>query len=92
MGGGGTGGMSGGGTGRGTGGMNGGGDMFAGSGVGFAQPAPDPSASGGSYYTYQCVTPVGRCSFVAPAALRGNALRSGADCACPDGRSRGQVE
>jgi hypothetical protein len=73
------------------GGMNGGG-MFAGSGFGSAQPATD-SPGGGTSHTYQCVTPVGRCAFVAPAALRDNSLRSGADCACPDNRqTRGRIE
>ena len=84
-----------GGMGGGSGGMNGGsfgGTMFGGPAVGFGEPAADSTGSGGQYYTYQCATPVGRCSFVAPAALRDNSLRSGADCACPDGRSKGQVE
>jgi hypothetical protein len=93
-----TGGMAGGnggGMGGGSGGMNGGGfggNMFGGQTAGFGESAAGSTGSGGQYYTYQCATPVGRCSFVAPAALRDNSLRSGADCACPDGRSRGQVE
>lgn len=77
------------------GGMNGGGSgggIFGGAEPAFAGSAADPSGSGGQYFTYQCVTPAGRCSFVAPAALRDNSLRSGADCACGGGGSRGRVE
>jgi hypothetical protein len=40
-------------------------------------------------YTYQCITPVGRCSFVAPAWLRASSLRSGAGCGCGAGQDRG---
>lgn len=75
--------------------MNGNGfgsNMFGGAAAGSGQPAADPTESGGQYYTYRCVTPAGRCLFVAPAGLRDNSLRSGAVCACPDSQSRGQVE
>ena len=44
-----------------------------------------------SYYTYQCVTSSGQCSFVAPASLRASSLRVGARCSCSDGQSQGQV-
>jgi hypothetical protein len=88
---GGMGGGNAGGMGGGSGGMNGGG--FGGSPLaGFGRPDADPTASSGQYYTYHCVTASGRCPFVAPAALRDNSLRSGADCSCPNGQSRGQVE
>ena len=45
-----------------------------------------------SYYTYQCVTASGQCSFVAPASLRASSLRAGARCSCSDGLSQGQVK
>lgn len=97
--GGGMGGTSGGGmggtSGRGMGGTSGGrnsGGTFGGSTADFGQSPSDPGAGGGQYFTYQCVTPAGRCSFVAPAALRGNSLRSGADCACGNGGTPGRVE
>ena len=97
--GGGAGGMGGGagGMGGGGGGMGGGhlgfGDPF-GPGTGFARSSEDQSAGGEqpANYTYQCITPVGRCPFVARAALRSSSLRSGADCVCGDGSARGRVE
>jgi len=52
---------------------------------------PDNSAQP-SYYTYQCLTPSGQCSFVALASLRTSSLRAGARCSCSDGQSQGQVE
>jgi hypothetical protein len=76
-----TGGMGGGAT---TGGMGGGaatggmGDWHGNS----AQP---------SYYTYQCATSAGGCTFVAPASLRSTSLRPGARCSCSDGLSQGQI-
>jgi len=93
-----TGGMGGGAA---TGGMGGG--AFGGTGGGMFN---DPAASFGtnnssgwpgdsahsSYYTYQCVTPTGQCSFVAPASLRASSLRAGARCSCSDGLSQGQVK
>ena len=45
-----------------------------------------------SYYTYQCATPAGGCSFVAPASLRSSSLRAGARCSCSDGLSQGQLK
>jgi hypothetical protein len=77
-----------------SGGINGGssgGGVFAEPTAGFGEPAPNATGNGGQYYTYQCATPVGRCSFVAPAAAAGarsnnrnhNARR---ECAAPIGR------
>ena len=94
-----TGGMGGGaatggmGSGAPTGGMFGGG-MFnnpppsfgTNSGSGWPGDSAQPS-----YYTYQCVTSSGQCSFVAPASLRASSLRVGARCSCSDGQSQGQV-
>jgi hypothetical protein len=54
--------------------------------------SPSVADSPSENYTYQCITSVGRCSFVAPAWLRANALRSGAGCACGGGRDEGRVE
>jgi len=71
-----TGGMGGGAT---TGGMGGG----ATTGGNNAQP---------SYYTYQCATPAGGCSFVAPASFRSSSLRAGAPCSCADGQRQGQLK
>jgi hypothetical protein len=45
-----------------------------------------------SYYTYQCATRAGVCSFVAPASLRSSSLRAGARCSCSDGLSQGQIK
>ena len=70
------GGMGGGAT---TGGMGGG----ATTGGNNAQP---------SYYTYQCATPAGGCSFVAPASFRSSSLRAGAPCSCADGQRQGQLK
>lgn len=102
MGGGGTGGMGGGATGTHSGafGMGGGGGhfgggMFGGPTTNFDQPAAASSDNAGNApdnYTYQCITPAGRCSFVAPAALRANSLRSGADCGCGGGQPQGRIE
>ena len=93
---GGGGGMSGGGGGMsgGHGGGTGGGGMFRGSFSDFAQPADGSAAASGSSdsYSYQCVTPVGYCSFVAPAWMRASTLRSGSDCACNGGQTRGRVQ
>ena len=94
-----TGGMGGGAT---TGGMGSGaptGGKFGG-GM-FNNPPPSFGTNSGSgwpgdnaqpsYYTYQCVTSSGQCSFVAPASLRASSLRVGARCSCSDGQSQGQV-
>ena len=45
-----------------------------------------------SYYTYQCATPAGGCSFVAPASFRSSSLRAGAPCSCADGQRQGQLK
>jgi hypothetical protein len=99
-GGGGTGGGRGGGS---TGGGMGGGSTGGGSTGGgmFGSPAQSFGGSGSSdwpgnsaqpsYYTYQCATPVGGCSFTAPAALRSTSLRAGARCACAVGQPEGQI-
>ena len=97
------GGMGGGAGGGGMGGGGGGGGMggsdfrrgqFAAPMGDLNQTANSPSVadSPSENYTYQCITSVGRCSFVAPAWLRANALRSGAGCACGGGRDEGRVE
>ncbi|HEV2098841.1 MAG TPA: hypothetical protein VGR45_07925 [Stellaceae bacterium] len=95
---------SGGGMGGGAGGMGGAGGGMGGGHLGsgdpfgpvnnFARPSEDQPADAGqpADYTYQCVTPAGRCPFVARAALRSSSLRSGADCVCGDGSARGRVE
>ena len=44
-----------------------------------------------AYYTYQCVTPAGQCSFTAPASLRSSSLSAGARCACAVGKPEGRV-
>lgn len=94
-------GMSGGGAGMSggnAGGMGGGnfgpGGPSGGPNQSFGQPGEDQpeNEKSSGYYTYQCLTPAGRCTFVAPASLRSNSLRSGADCDCPDGRSSGRIE
>jgi len=97
--GGGSGGMSGGGGGMGggSGGMGGGhfnGGMYHSPMMDFDRSADQSSDSSGKSdsYTYQCVTPAGSCSFVAPAALRANSLHSGADCACSSGRTTGRLQ
>jgi hypothetical protein len=94
-----TGGMGGGGTagGMGGGGMGGGGTT--GGGV-FGTPGPSfgtnsnwpGNSAQSSYYTYQCATTAGVCSFVAPASLRSTSLRAGARCSCSDGMSQGQIK
>jgi len=90
-----TGGMGGGAT---TGGMGGGattgGGMFNGPsnfGTNGSSDRPGSDAQP-SYYTYQCATPAGGCSFVAPAWLRSSSLRAGARCSCSDGLSQGQIK
>jgi hypothetical protein len=98
MGGGSTGGGMGGGS---TGGGMGGGSTGGGMGGMFGSPAQSFGGSGSSaspennaqpsYYTYQCATPVGGCSFAAPAALRSTSLRAGARCACAVGQPEGQI-
>ena len=86
-----------GGSGAATGGMGGGtfgGGMFNDPAASFGMNGsgwPGGSAQP-SYYTYQCVTPSGQCSFVAPASLRSSSLRAGARCSCSDGLSQGQIE
>jgi hypothetical protein len=98
--GGGAGGMGGGtgGMGGGAGGMGGGhigfGDPFGSPAGGFARSAGDQLENAGpvANYTYQCITPAGRCQFVAPATLRSSSLRSGSDCVCGDWQTKGRVE
>jgi hypothetical protein len=96
-----TGGNTGGSTGGGMGGSTGGGmGGSTGGGTG-GSPAPSFGANNSSdwpgnsaqssYYTYQCTTPAGVCSFVAPAALRSSSLSPGARCACAVGQPEGQV-
>src|SRR5271166_4692876 len=97
------GGMGGGATGGGMGGGTTGGGMGSGmTGGGMFRPAPSFGTSGNgewpgnsaqpSYYTYQCATSAGGCSFVAPASLRSSSLRVGARCSCSDGLSQGQIK
>ena len=89
-----TGGMGGGGT---TGGMGGGwggfGDPTGAAAGGFGTTGGSPSWNSPqpAYYTYQCVTPAGQCSFTAPAALRSSSLQAGARCACAVGQPEGRV-
>ena len=90
-----TGGMGGGAT---TGGMGGGattgGGMFNGPsnfGTNGSSDRPGSDAQP-SYYTYQCATPAGGCSFVAPASFRSSSLRAGAPCSCADGQRQGQLK
>jgi hypothetical protein len=91
-----TGGMGGGAT---TGGM-GGGTTTGGMGGGTTTGSMGGGMTGGlpgsnaqlSYFTYQCATPAGACSFVAPASLRSSSLRAGARCSCSDGLSQGQIK
>jgi hypothetical protein len=92
MGGGGTtGGMGGGGMGA-SGGMTGFGGMTGAAGGSFSTTGDPPGNSvQPAYYTYECVTPGGQCSFAAPAALRSTSLRAGARCACAVGQPEGQV-
>jgi hypothetical protein len=89
--GGGMGGSTGGGMG-GSGGMTGFGGMTgaAGGSVGTTGNPPGNSVQP-AYYTYECVTPGGQCSFAAPAALRSTSLRAGARCACAVGQPEGQI-
>jgi|SRR5271169_5788825 len=97
------GGMGGGTTGGGMGSGTTGGGMGSGmTGGGMFSPAPSFGTSGNgewpgnsaqpSYYTYQCATSAGGCSFVAPASLRSSSLRVGARCSCSDGLSQGQIK
>ncbi len=97
--GGGSAGMGGGGAGMGGGFGGMGGAGMRGGQFGFGDPFLGPSQDSGRAtenpsgdYTYQCITPARRCPFVAPASLRSNSLRSGADCVCPDGQSKGRIE
>jgi hypothetical protein len=92
--GGGTGGGMGGASAGGMGGGNFGGGMFHGQPTDFDGPGQEPwgSASPRDTFTYQCITPAGRCSFVAPASLRASSLRSGAECGCSGGQTTGRVE
>ena len=83
-----TGGMGGGTT---TGGM-GGGTTTGGMGGGATTGDWPGNNAQTSYYTYQCATPAGGCSFVAPASLRSSSLRAGARCSCSDGLSQGQLK
>jgi hypothetical protein len=90
-----TGGMGGGAA---TGGMGGG--MFGGEMPNNPAPSLGTNSSSGSpvnsaqpsYYTYQCATPGGGCSIVAPASLRSSSFRPGARCSCSDGLSQGQIK
>jgi hypothetical protein len=87
-----TGGMGGGGTT--SGGMEGGttsGGISSSPGTNGSNDWPGNSAQS-SYYTYQCATPAGGCSFVAPASFRSNSLRAGAPCSCADGQRQGQLK
>src|SRR5215472_5703984 len=79
-------GMGGGGTG---GGMGGG--MFGSPTQSYGGSASPADNAQPAYYTYQCTTPVGECSFAAPAALRSTSLRAGARCACAVGQPEGQI-
>jgi len=79
-------GMGGGGTG---GGMGGG--MFGSPTQSYGGSASPADNAQPAYYTYQCTTPVGGCSFAAPAALRLTSLRTGARCACAVGQPEGQI-
>jgi hypothetical protein len=76
----------------GSGGMTGFGGMTgaAGGSVGTTGNPPGNSVQP-AYYTYECVTPGGQCSFAAPAALRSTSLRAGARCACAVGQPEGQI-
>jgi hypothetical protein len=76
----------------GSGGMTGFGGMTgaAGGSVGTTGNPPGTSVQP-AYYTYECVTPGGQCSFAAPAALRSTSLRAGARCACAVGQPEGQI-
>jgi len=81
-----------------TGGMGGGattgGGMFNGPsnfGTNGSSDRPGSDAQP-SYYTYQCATPAGGCSFVAPASFRSSSLRAGAPCSCADGQRQGQLK
>jgi len=92
MGGGSTGGgMGGGNTGGGIGGGNTGGGMFGSPTQSYGGSASPADNAQPAYYTYQCTTPVGGCSFAAPAALRSTSLRAGARCACAVGQPEGQI-
>ena len=85
----------GGGTGGGMGGMTGGGmGGMTGGGMGSGATTGGWPGNGAqpSYYTYQCATSAGECSFVAPASLRSSSLRPGARCSCSDGMSQGQIK
>jgi hypothetical protein len=72
-----------------TGGMGAG--TTAAGGFGTAGGSPSWNSPQPAYYTYQCVTPAGQCSFTAPAALRSSSLQAGARCACAAGQPEGRV-
>jgi len=85
------GGMGGGSTGGGMGGGSTGGGMFGSPTQSYGGSASPADNAQPAYYTYQCTTPVGGCSFAAPAALRSTSLRAGARCACAVGQPEGQI-
>ncbi len=94
---GGGGGMSGGGGGMGGGfgGMGGGsfgGGLFGGPATAYQQSSQWGDRASSDSYSYQCITSSGSCSFVAPAWMRASSLRSGSDCACDGGQTRGRVQ
>ena len=90
-----TGGMGGGAT---TGGMGGGATTGGGmssspaSSFGTNGSSDWPGSNAQPSYTYQCATPAGGCSFVAPASLRSSSLRTGAPCSCAAGQRQGQIK
>jgi hypothetical protein len=90
MGGGNTSGGMGWGTGGGWGGF---GDPTGAAAGGFGATGGSPSSNSPqpAYYTYQCVTAAGQCSFTAPAALRSSSLQAGARCACAVGQPEGRI-
>ena len=83
--------MGGGSTGGGMGGGSTGGGMFGSPTQSYRGSASPADNAQPAYYTYQCTTPVGGCSFAAPAALRSTSLRAGARCACAVGQPEGQI-
>jgi hypothetical protein len=86
------GGMGAGNFGGGMGGGNFGGGMFHGPLTDFDVQQPSHANAASDSYTYQCITPAGHCSFVAPAWLRASSLHSGAGCACDSGQTQGRVQ
>ncbi len=67
---------------------------FGGRASAYQQSSQYPWGGGGSSdsYSYQCITPAGNCSFIAPAWMRASTLRSGSDCACYGGQTKGRVQ